>query len=353
MFFLTSFFVSSVITYAIIRYQYLYATYVHDNNLSGVQKFHSETVPRIGGVSLMIGLMSAAPPLWLVLSLLPVFAIGLLEDVTKLVLPRYRLLFSFLSALIAFYGLDVGLLRIGWDWFDGTILNFHLISLVLTIVMIGGVSHAANIIDGFNGLLLGYALMAFSLFAWVVWQLDDQFLFSLLLATIGALFGVLFFNFPKGKIFLGDGGAYIVGFLMAIFSLMLVRRHPQVSSWFPLLVFIYPVFETFFSIYRKKFLRAHSPGVPDGIHLHMLVYKRIIPHYFGVGERGWRRNALTSVVIWIFTLPPLLTALLFWDKPWVMVLGVVLFCFYYIWFYFRIIKFKLKGSRLRMKAFGS
>ena len=297
-------------------------------------------MPRIAGLAIMAGLLVSQPPFWLLLAMQPVFIGGLLEDLTKQISPRSRLLLSFLSALIAFYGLDIGLQRLGWDWFDSTILNFHLISLVLTFVMIGGVSHAANIIDGFNGLLLGYTIMAFSLFAWVVWQLGDQFFFSLLLATIGALFGVLFFNFPKGRIFLGDGGAYLIGFLMAIFSLMLVRRHPQVSSWFPLLVFSYPVFETFFSIYRKKFLRACSPGVPDGVHLHMLVYKRIIPHYFGVSGRGWSRNALTSVVIWIFTLPPLMIALLFWDRQWVMVLGVVLFCFYYVWFYFRIVRFK-------------
>ena len=335
--------ISLVTAYVIVKYQHLYKSYAHDNNkLEGKQHIHIKTVPRIGGIALIAGILATQPPFWLVIAIQPIFIGGLLEDLTDNISPRSRLLLSFLSAAIAFYGLDIGLQQIGWAWFDSNILSFPIITLALTIVMIGGVSHSANIIDGFNGLLLGFALMVFSIFTWVVWQLGDQFLLLLLLATIGALLGILLFNFPKGKIFVGDGGAYLVGFLMAIFSLMLVRRHPQISPWFPLLVLIYPTFETLFSIYRKKFLRGHSPGDPDGIHLHMLVYKRIVPHFFGVRERDWHRNALTSILMWIFAMPPLITALFFWDKQWVMVSGVVVFCFYYILFYFQIVRFKLK-----------
>jgi len=64
--------------------------------------------------------------------------------------------------------------------------------------------------------------------------------------------GVFIFNFPFGKIFMGDGGAYFVGFMMAVIGLMLGIRNEEVSHWFILLLFIYPLYETAFSIYRKK-----------------------------------------------------------------------------------------------------
>ena len=338
--FTVSLLLSIVITYAIIRYQHLHQAHSHDHDLSGVQKFHTEAVPRIGGVVLMAGVLIGQPPLWLVLSALPIFVGGVLEDLTKRVSAKNRLLLAFLSAAVAFYELDIGLLSLGWSWFDNHILVYPSVSLALTIVMVGGVSHATNIIDGFNGLLLGFVLMVLSLFCWVAFQLDDQFMLSLLLSTIGSLLGLLLFNFPKGRIFAGDGGAYLLGFLLAVFSLMLVKRHQEVSPWFPLLVLSYPVFETVFSIYRKKFLRGISPGLPDGIHLHMLVYKRLIPRYFGISDRGWKRNALTSVVMWFFTLPALLPALLWWDQQWVMILSIIVFCFYYVRFYFNIVRFK-------------
>jgi len=336
--FVTSLLASFVTTYVIIMFEHHHHSYTHDRDLDSVHKFHTEAVSRIGGLAIIAGILVSQPPISLVFAVMPLFIAGLLEDLTNQVSPRIRLLFSFVSATIAVYMLDVSLLRLGWEWIDTTIIHLPIISIILTIVMIGGVSHAANIIDGFNGLLLGFAVMVFSLFSWVVWNLGDQFLLSLLMATIGALLGVMFFNFPKGRLFLGDGGAYLIGFLMAIFSLMLVQRHPQVTPWFPLLVLIYPVFETLFSIYRKIYLGSQSPFEPDGNHLHMLVYKWVIPKYFPNNKIDFLHNALTSVVMWIFTLPPLLIAMLFWDRQWVMISGVAVFCLYYVLFYFRISK---------------
>lgn len=347
--------------YIVIRYQHLHERLSHDHDLSGVQKFHTEAVPRIGGVVIALALLSglwlvnqnhpeqSELTLWLMLSALPVFAGGLIEDLTNKVSPKNRLLLAFLSAAIAFYELNYGLQSVGWGWFDQYILTLPAVSLTVTIFMVGGVSHATNIIDGFNGLLLGFAIMALSIFGGIAWQLEDQYLLSIILTTIASLLGLLPFNFPKGGIFTGDGGAYLIGFLLATLSLLLVMRHPQLSSWLPLLVLSYPVVETIFSIYRKKFLRGISPGSPDGIHLHMLVYKRIVPHYFKVRESDWRRNALTAVAMWIFTLPALLLALFWWDSHFVMVVGVFGFVIYYIWFYFLIVRFKSKALLTRYR----
>ena len=96
--------------------------------------------------------------------------------------------------------------------------------------------------------------------------------------VLGGLVGIFFLNFPNGKIFLGDGGAYLIGFILALIALLLVKSSNTVSPWFPFLVLIYPVFETLFSMYRKNVIRNIPMSSPDGAHLHMLVYGRVIRH---------------------------------------------------------------------------
>ena len=326
----------------IYKSKVFYGSFWYDNELTGKQKFHTKPVPRVGGIAVLAGMMVANLPLWLIIAFLPIFFVGLAEDLTKKVSPIVRLIFSFLSAVLAIYGLNLGILATGWPFFDNIITNYPIVSILSTILIIGGISNSANIIDGFNGLLLGFALMVFAIFAFVAFRLDDQFLFMLIISIIGSLLGVFAFNFPKGLIFLGDSGSYLIGFLMSIFSLILLNRHPDISPWLPILILIYPIFELLFSIYRKKFLRGDSPLKPDGIHLHMLIYKRIAPKYFGIKSKGWQLNAGTSVIMFFFIAPPFLISLLFWESSFILMIGTLLFCLFYIHIYFSIIRFKSK-----------
>ncbi|KWE82613.1 hypothetical protein WL81_30570 [Burkholderia ubonensis] len=87
-------------------------------------------------------------------------------------------------------------------------------------------------------------------------------------------------------IFPGDGGAYFIGFMPAELAILLVMRNRKVSAWYPVPLFTYPIFETCFSIYRKKFMRGMSPGIPDGMHRHMLVYKRLMRRLIGWSARS-------------------------------------------------------------------
>ena len=102
--------------------------------------------------------------------------------------------------------------------------------------------------------------------AFVSAQVGDPVVLTASLIMAGAVFGLLLWNYPKGKIFLGDGGAYLLGFWMAELSVLLVARNPEVSPWFPMALLIYPIFETLFSAYRRKILRGGHPGHPDALH---------------------------------------------------------------------------------------
>jgi UDP-N-acetylmuramyl pentapeptide phosphotransferase/UDP-N-acetylglucosamine-1-phosphate transferase len=96
----------------------------------------------------------------------------------------------------------------------------------------------------------------------VAFQVGDTADRALALAGIGAVLGFFLWNFPAGLIFLGDGGAYFLGFYVAEVSILLLVRNPEVSPLFPLLVCIYPVFETLFSIYRRRSCAPCRPACP-------------------------------------------------------------------------------------------
>jgi UDP-N-acetylmuramyl pentapeptide phosphotransferase/UDP-N-acetylglucosamine-1-phosphate transferase len=80
-------------------------------------------------------------------------------------------------------------------------------------------------------------------------------------------------NFFTGKIFLGDGGAYLIGFLSASFSLIVAGPQiNKVSPWLPIAVNAYPIIETLFSITRRC-VNGVSPFHPDSNHLHTLCFR--------------------------------------------------------------------------------
>lgn len=174
--------------------------------------------------------------------------------------------------------------------------------------------------------------------AWVAAQVGDGFILTTALILIGALLGFLAWNGPKGKLFLGDGGAYLLGFILAELSVLLVVRNPQVSPWFPVVLLGYPIFETFFSIYRKKYRRGYSPGQPDGLHMHMLIYKRIIRRHVGSKNPQYRaeRNSRVAPYILCAPLAYAVFAMVFWQMTPVLMTAVGVGCLLYVYVYRRI-----------------
>lgn len=161
-------------------------------------------------------------------------------------------------------------------------------------------------------------------------------------AMVGSIAGFLFWNFPRGLMFAGDGGAYLVGFMIAEVSVLLVARHAQVSPWFPMLCVIYPVFETLFSIYRRKFLQGRRIGHPDALHLHQLIYMRLVRWMVGSknADHKTMRNSLTSPYLWALSSVSVVPAMLFWQNTKVLVAFCIIFAISYICLYRMIIRFR-------------
>jgi UDP-N-acetylmuramyl pentapeptide phosphotransferase/UDP-N-acetylglucosamine-1-phosphate transferase len=273
---------------------------------------------------------------------MPVFLGGLAEDISKKVRARVRLSLALASGAIAYLWLGAAVTHvgiIGLDW----VLQFSLVSFIFTIFAIAGAANAINIIDGYNGLASVVSAMILAGLAYVSYYLGDRLILVAAVGMLGAIGGFLIWNYPRGLIFLGDGGAYFIGFIIGTLSILMLARHPNVSPWFPLLLCIYPVFETLFSIYRKKLVRGKSPGAPDGVHLHMLVYKRLVRWAVGSSEARLitQRNAMTSPYLWVLSSMGTIPAVLFWQYEYVLMFFVALFSISYVVLYRRLVLFRM------------
>ncbi|MEN3810905.1 glycosyltransferase [Chromobacterium piscinae] len=353
---------SLIVGMCLIRFAHLHERFSADHDLNGIQKFHALPVPRIGGVSIAVGLVAGCGLLaWLLkdvrvllilLVALPAFVAGLVEDLTKKVGPLARLLATFMAAVLGYFALGAGVQRLDIPGLDYLLSQFWLLSLLLTVIAVGGVAHAVNIIDGYNGLSGMVSIFIFLAMAYVALKVQDSMLMGVCFAMVGGIAGFLFWNFPRGLIFAGDGGAYLVGFMIAEVSVLLVSRHEQVSAWFPLLCVVYPVFETLFSIYRRKFLQGRRISYPDALHLHQLVYMRLVRWMVGSKDVDHKtmRNSLTSPYLWALSSMSVFPAMLFWNNTQVLMCFVVAFMLIYVHLYRMIIRFRTPHWMLLRKS---
>jgi UDP-N-acetylmuramyl pentapeptide phosphotransferase/UDP-N-acetylglucosamine-1-phosphate transferase len=303
---------SLLLCLAMVATQAWHGRFTHDG-MVGVQKFHRVPTPRIGGVAIAFAYVLVWPllpdgvrPIWALIGLagIPALAAGLGEDITRRVGVRQRLLATMgagvLFALLTGYTMhEVNLPGIDW------LLSFSLVALLFTGFAMGGVANAINIIDGFNGLAAGSLIIMLGAFAWVAHQVGDDLVFALAVLYAALVLGFFLVNFPLGKIFLGDGGAYFAGFLLAALGVLLPTRNPEVSAWTAILICAYPVIETLASMRRKARRDGHSVGQPDRVHFHMLAHRRYARRLVSASGPVHLRNPATSLVTWAL---PLLTA---------------------------------------------
>jgi UDP-N-acetylmuramyl pentapeptide phosphotransferase/UDP-N-acetylglucosamine-1-phosphate transferase len=280
------------------------------DHTDGVQKFHAVPTPRIGGIAIFAGLVAGwhvvsdvenvllAP---LLIASIPAFVFGLLEDVTKRVGVLPRLLATMGSGVLACWLTGIALNRADVPMLDD-LLKYWPIAVVFTAFAVAGIANAINIIDGFNGLSSGAVMIILASLGSIAKFEGDTVLATNFLLLGAAIFGFWIVNFPFGKLFLGDGGAYFAGFALAWLAVLLMMRNPRVSPWLVLLASAYPVIEVLYSIWRRA-CHKQKTGAPDNLHLHSLIKTRVtLP---GLGSLSPElRNAAVSPFLWCFTAIP-------------------------------------------------
>jgi UDP-GlcNAc:undecaprenyl-phosphate GlcNAc-1-phosphate transferase len=340
----------------------------HDST-QGVQKFHTNPTSRLGGVAIFLGMaasgMSASSSVpmagelnglsaefqhysfWFLLASMPVWLAGLTEDLTHRVGPTLRLVMATMSAAWLFGTLGISVNRTDVLPID-LLLRMPGAPLCVTLLVVAGFTHATNIVDGFHGLSCGIVIIALCGLTFMAWKVDDTLLMQMCLTSLAVVIGFFVFNWPKGAIFLGDSGAYLIGFWVVELGILLSMRNPQISPMAPVVVALLPLIETLFSMYRRNVVRNHSINQPDGLHLHTLVYRRIL-FKPGVLYTADQLNAVNAKVAVFFWIPAAIFAYLgciFVDSTEVQLVLILIYVVMYNLKYKQLVRFKSRSSLL-------
>ncbi len=339
-------FVVTLLATGAVRHFSMMHSFGHDKD-EGVQKFHTQTTSRLGGMGLIVGFfvsvalsVKSMPEVaslggWLLIACIPVFAGGLIEDLTHRVSPGMRLVLAIASSVFVLFVLGIGVSRTDIFWID-YLLQIQPIFIGLTVLVVSGFINATNIIDGFHGLASGTMALVLLGLAALAHQASDWTMVNLCLITFAVVMGFFFWNWPLGNIFLGDAGAYILGFWVIELGLMIVNRCTNFSPMAPLLVGLYPIVETLFSMYRRKFVRSHPMGHPDSLHLLTLLFRRVVPSNYKVAPYLWTLTILNSVVAYVFA-----------DNTAALLSFMLLFAAFYVMIYAKLVRFETPKLLLR------
>jgi len=318
---------------------------MHHIHLSGddhfhlPQKIHDEPIPRVGGMAifagLLIGVLLSNNNLLniqtsIIASSIPAFLVGIYEDTSKKVSPKIRLVFIALGAVLEIYFNDALIHNIGIPILN-TLLSIQPIAIAFTLFAIIGVTNAYNISDGLNGLASLLSIGALSAISITSFLLGDSLLIFLSSLIASSILGFVIFNFPSGRIFLGDGGAYLIGILVALLSILLISRNQNVSPWLAVVINLYPIIETLFSMYRRAGDRSTKMTNADYSHLHSLIYKNV--NNFRLLPFKKFTNPISSIIIVIPSIVAIYLAVLFYKSSSILFLVTVIYFLGYLFCY--------------------
>jgi len=273
------------------------------------RKVHVQPMARLGGIAICLGTVVA---LLLALTLgalqkfpdsnlnslfivligsLGAFAIGLSDDLFMLS-PTLRLLMQFgVASLVWYQGVRIEFLTLpGIGMAD-----IGLLSLPVTVIWLVGVVNAINWIDGLDGLATGVSGIAAATSGLICFYTGQLSAALILLALLGSLLGFLVFNFNPARIFMGDGGSYFIGFLLAGVSITgLVKSATATAILLPILVLAVPLIDMSAVIFGRL-RRGKSPFLADNSHLHHRLLKAGVPHRLTV-------LVIYSIAFWLGSL---------------------------------------------------
>ena len=297
---------------------------------TAVQSAHKGFVPRAGGLAIYISILGLIPVLtfgfiplaivfdlkiheiiWLILSAGPIFLVGIAEDLGFPMSPKRRLVASAMSSLLVIFIFKAWISMLGLPGIDN-LLFFAPIGIFFTLFATVGVVNAFNLIDGLNG-LAGYVTIstAFSI-SYIAFQVGNYQITILMALISAAVFGFVVLNFPFGKIFLGDSGAYVLGHLLVWSAILLINHEQAISPFAILLIFFWPVADTSLAIWRRWKL-GNPADRPDRLHFHQLAMRFLEIRFFGRYRRHVSNPVATILLMPLISTPQVL-GILFWHE---------------------------------------
>ena len=306
----------------------------HIYDLPGARKAHTSPVPSMGGIAIISGMIMAlilwfpfakqAQEICFFLSMIILFALGIMDDLKDLS-ARYKFLVQLgLASLMAVSGLRITSLN--------GLFGIQELSLAaqytLTVTAIVGVTNAFNLIDGIDGLAGGLGFMSLVTVGIFLNMSGDPGMALIAFALAGAMLAFLYFNFNPAKIFMGDTGSLVLGFVIAVLCIRLMQANSFVAQpvihnipVFVLGIVFIPVFDAV-RVFAVRIWRGQSPFIADNTHIHHLLTRagashsqatRLICslHGFILMEVFWLRELRQKYVLIILLAIMTLATLLF------------------------------------------
>lgn len=263
-------------------------------DLPSARKVHQTPIVRLGGLAIFTGTLTAAFCLWqvdgfnsfpsknhqeiwvMLLGGSAYFLLGFLDDLYGLS-PKFRLLCQFIIAILVWsLGVRIdfitvptmGIIHLGW------------LSFPITLVWIAGMVNAINWIDGLDGLASGVSAIAALITAGICLFIGEPLVALLAMCLVGSLCGFLVYNFNPACIFMGDGGSYFIGFMLAVISITAMVKG-TIAITIPFIVLAVPILDMILVII-VRLIRRESPFEADKRHLHHRLLKVGLSHRWAV-----------------------------------------------------------------------
>ncbi|WP_052659506.1 glycosyltransferase family 4 protein [Bacillus alveayuensis] len=284
------------------------------------RKVHKQAVPRIGGVAIYIAYVTGFVLISLfedlnfsiLLAASIIFITGFIDDICQ-IKPWQKLIGQcFAAVMVLIDGLYINFLTI--PFMEQSIPVSAWIAIPISFIWIIGITNAVNLIDGLDGLASGVSIIA-STSIFIMALLTGNIEVALLsMALIGSTFGFLLFNFHPAKIFMGDTGSLLLGFLLSVHSLISFKQVTFITFIIPVLILAVPIVDTTVAIVRRKVNKKRIME-PDKNHLHhrlldsgfshrrAVIFIYFISIFFGTAAIFlYKANLLTSIFIFILVL---------------------------------------------------
>jgi len=289
-----------------------YPKFLIDDELKKPQAFHDTPVSTLGGIGILISLTIVYFNFLLFEKIIYFeylsfctlfFLLGFLDDLKINIKPKIRLLLMIIFLIILvkfnnFYVEKTGITILN-DW----LFNSEIFSLIFICLCCLFIINGANLIDGYNGLLGFHTLLIFINLFLINYLNQNNDLTNLLFFVIIVLIVFVSFNFPKAKFFLGDGGSYLVGALIAVVTIKTSIEIPTISPFYFCILLFYLFFEVFFSFFRKLIKEKKSPIHPDKKHLHMLLYYILFKETNDKLKSNYYVSIIINLIYFVLTIP--------------------------------------------------
>lgn len=273
------------------------------------RKAHTNPTPTLGGIGIFAGILVglfAATYTWintnafqelpyLLVSIIMLLAIGIMDDLHDFSAKR-KFLFQIAAAIIVAWG---GIRLEGLYGLFGIFQLPIFAQYTLTVFLLVGITNAVNLIDGINGLAGGLGFINAIIFG-LLFAISENMSYAILaFALAGSLIGFLRYNFGRAKIFMGDTGSLVIGFLQGILGIKLILLNnlawhgasiPNVTIVVSAL-FLIPVCDTL-RVFGQRMLNGKSPFKADRTHIHHILIDLGLDH----------KKASMTLYAWAFTL---------------------------------------------------